>query len=403
MSRSGVEARRTRWRGREACVLANDQVELTHLSGGGQIVDLHFHDAAPMNPFWIPQWESRDPVCSWEPRDEAAYGPRVTGKLLSAIAGHSLCLGSFGMPSAEEAQAGVVLHGEAGIRRWEAAAAGNPEHAEWNFTVELPQSGLEFARTVSLRTGESVVCISERIRNRLDVDRFLQWQQHVALAPPFAETGACLLSLPGRRGITDSSGYEGHELLAAAAEFDWPVAPGADDAPIDLRMPLHKPGTGLVAGVQLNPGLAHGFVCASNLRHKLAFGYVFSRSRFPWVTLWEENRARSAMPWQAREQVCAMEFGVSPLPVGREEMLRRGQIFATPTMARVPAGGEIGATYVMFLARLPRDASFITEIALTQDELYLHDGAGGAVSMVRACGVGSFLREGSDLHRSAPS
>ena len=51
-------------------------------------------------------------------RDASQFGSRPTGLLLSAIAGHSLCLGVFGMPSATEVQAGAVLHGEAGVRPW---------------------------------------------------------------------------------------------------------------------------------------------------------------------------------------------------------------------------------------------------------------------------------------------
>ena len=371
MSSSVVEGRRSLWRGRSACSLANSQVQLTHLTGGGQIVDFHFHDAAEMNPFWIPNWASRDPM-SFEPaRDDAIYGSQPAGKLLSGIAGHTLCLGTFGPPSAEEIRAGATLHGEAGVREWSAEIARCGETSELRFTVSLPETGLEFIRTVSLCANESVIRIRETVRNQLHVEQLFQWQQHAALAPPFVAGDNCVISLPGRRGITDPAGYEGHELLASAAEFDWPLAPGPDGRMMNLRIPFQKEGTGFVAGVQVDPGREHGFVCAVNAARNLIFGYVFPRSRFPWVTCWEENRARASLPWQRREQVRALEFGASPLPLGRAETLRRGNILGTPTMACVPPRGEIGAGYLMFLARWSSGSPQIADIVCGENELRL--------------------------------
>ncbi|HTV81984.1 MAG TPA: hypothetical protein VME18_04995 [Acidobacteriaceae bacterium] len=396
MTASRVEGRPGRWRRRPACMLVNDVVELTHLTGGGQILDFHFHDAAEMNPFWIPHWKLRDPMRFRPGRDEAIYGPRATGRVLSAIAGHSLCLGIFGMPSEQEILAGSVLHGEAGVQRWNAEATSGAESGELRFTLPLPASGLEFSRTVSLRAGESVIRISETVRNRLDVDQFLQWQQHVALAPPFASGEACVLTLPGQRGLTDPGGYEGHELLVRAAEFDWPLAPGAGGEAIDLRVPFQKPGAGFVAGVQVDPGRERGFVCAANAARNLAFGYVFPRSRFPWVTLWEENRSRASAPWEGREQVRALEFGVSALPLGRAETIRRGDIFGTPTMALVPARGEVGATYLVFLARLPAEAPCVADIECGENELRLLALTGNAISVLPASRVQEFLGRKGD-------
>ena len=372
MSAETVECRRGRWKGRPACFLRNDIISLTHLTGGGQIPDLHFLDAPTLNPFWIPRWKLRDPSLFRPTRDEANFGPAPEGKLLCGIAGHSLCLGVFGMPSEEEIAAGAVLHGEAGVRSWAASFRSSQNHGCLRFTVRLPGAGLVFTRELSLRPGESVVRVRGSVRNLLAADQFIQWQQHAVLGLPFLHRNHCIITLPGLHGITDSGNYEGRPALASDAEFSWPFAPGIEGAPVDLQHPCQKSGAGFVAGVQLDPRREHAFVCAVNSAHRLAIGYVFRRSRFPWVTLWEENHARRQPPWRGREQTRAFEFGVSPLPFGRKAAMHWGERWGTPALVRLPAQGVIAASYALFLSRLPRGIRRINDVTFSPDHLTLH-------------------------------
>jgi hypothetical protein len=113
-----------------------------------------------------------------------------------------------------------------------------------------------------------------------------------------------------------------------------------------------------------------------NRKQRVAFGYVFQRSQFPWVTIWEENRARTAPPWRGQEQARAFEFGVSPLPIGRGETLRNGAIFGTPTLIRIPARATVSAAWLMFLCRVPRTMQRVDDIVCEHDGLRLAAGAG---------------------------
>jgi hypothetical protein len=369
MNMQTVQCRRGRWQGRPCCILRNDQVELTHLTGGGQIPAFHFLDAPALNPFWIPRWKLRDPTRFRPARDEREFGAAPVGRLLSGIAGHSLCLGVFGMPSEEEIAAGAALHGEAGVRPWSASLRSSESEGRLRFSVRSPAFGLVFTRELSLRRGESVIRVNESVRNSRGADQFIQWQQHAALGPPFLDSDECGITLPGTRGITDAGGYEGRSALASDREFAWPHAPGIDGASVDLQHPCRKPGSGFVAGVQVDPGRDIGFICAVHRAERLAFGYIFHRAQFPWVTLWEENGARTEAPWRARERVRAFEFGVSPLPVGRAETLRRGEIFATPTLLRIPARGSVSVAWLMFLSRVPHAVRRVDDIACQSNSL----------------------------------
>ena len=110
---------RIRWRGREACLVGNDLVELIHLTGGGHIVDYHFREKnCDVNPFWVPRWKTLEPFRFKPEKHTRIYGEPETGRVLSGIAGHSLCLDLFGMPSPEESKFGETIHGEAGVSKW---------------------------------------------------------------------------------------------------------------------------------------------------------------------------------------------------------------------------------------------------------------------------------------------
>lgn len=58
---------------------------------------------------------------------------------------------------------------------------------------------------------------------------------------------------------------------------------------------------------------------AEDVRHQLLIGYCFRREDFPWVAVWEENRAISAVPWQHRTEARGLEFGTTPTPSTRED------------------------------------------------------------------------------------
>jgi hypothetical protein len=367
-----MRCERTKWHGRAAWILANDVLQLTHLSGGGHIVDFRLADRSSVSPLWVPRWKTQEPFQFTSKTDSKKFGEPAVGKLLCGIAGHSLCLDLFGMPSPEEIQDGLTLHGEAGVSKWQMSGkkiSGKKTANEVVLTakVRLPKAGLSFVRELRLREGEPVIYVRETVSNDRAVDRYFQWQQHVTLGPPFLSAKDCRINLPGARGRTFPHGYEGHEALASGKDFDWPYAPNFDRGRVDLRRPLSMDRRGFVAGVRIAPQRERAFVCAVNTRLSLAIGYVFRRKDFPWVALWEENRARKSSPWRGREHVRGLEFGVSPLPMTREENFALGKLFGMPTLAHVRAKGSVEATYAMFLSRVPRGTTAIHDVSVGKD------------------------------------
>ncbi len=61
--------------------------------------------------------------------------------------------------------------------------------------------------------------------------------------------------------------------------------------------------------------------------------------------IWEENRSRQHPPWNGQTITRGMEFGVSPFPESRREMIERGELFDVPAYRWIPARTRIEVEY----------------------------------------------------------
>ena len=68
--------------------------------------------------------------------------------------------------------------------------------------------------------------------------------------------------------------------------------------------------------------------------------------------IWEENHSRTAPPWNGRTVTRGLEFGVSPMPETRRQMIDRGRLFDVPTYRWIPARASVSVEYLDHRARL---------------------------------------------------
>jgi hypothetical protein len=264
--------------------------------------------------------------------------------------------------------------------------------ARWN--VSLPVAQLVFEREISLVAGQSVVYVHEAVSSERDSEHVFDWIQHVTFGPPFLCSSESTIAASARRGITAASSYEGRSLLASDREFEWPYAPGNKvDAVADLRRPFDADGHGFLAGLQLDTTREQAFVVAVNWTSRLGVGYCFRRRDFPWMTVWEENRARLGTPWLGRTQARGMEFGTIPLPLGRHDARERDTMFGTPTRCVLPARGRLEAKYLIFLFEVPDQVLSIDKAVAVGDAIELSDVNGGATFSIPADGCEAFLAD----------
>ncbi len=374
-SQSDLVCRPSSWHGRQAFLLENDLIRLVTLSGGGHIAEFRFREGSglsTMNPLWIPHWKTIEPYQYQEEAHTAAYGTPVVGRMISGIAGHSLCLDYFGGPSEEEARQGLSIHGEAPSLRWRKVRARvSKQEVELELAVRLPVARLRFRRQIKIRRGESVVYFREEVVNEAKADHFCHWTQHVTLGPPFLAPERSRVFISGTRGRTFPHGYEGKALLESARDFRWPHAPSTTGESVDLGQPFIRAGLGFVATVLLDPRRDQEYIAALNVQENLLLGYCFARADFPWTAVWEENRARTDVPWSGRTQARGLEFGSTPFPVGRLEAFVDGPLFGAPHFSVIPARSRKTVDYVSFLAGVPPGFDEVSDIRCAPGEILI--------------------------------
>jgi hypothetical protein len=372
------------WKGRQAYRLSNAKVELTALLGGGHIADFRLC-GSPINAIWESPWPTIEPQTFSSRQHAALCGDGPVGRFLCGYTGHAMALGYFGMPSSEEAQQGLPLHGEAASSEWKVISAiADDDSATLVMEVTLPVYRLHFRRKIFLPREASTVSIAEIVTNLSSEAVEFQWVQHAAFGEPLFAKGEATLFVSGKRGVTWPAGYEGHELLAGDVEYQWPYAQSIDGEPVNLSQPFVRDGTGFVAALLLDSDRETAFAAVHNRRHQLVAGYCFNPMVFPWIALWEENRARAYAPWNKRTRVRGVEFGTSPMPLGLAHAREMRRLFDTPVLCSVPANGCLQAQYDLFLHLVPRQWTRIKDVRQTEDTLVVRGDGDEEITLQRA-------------------
>ncbi len=331
--------------GRRAAAIENHALRVTVLEEGGHIAEV-LEKRTGVSPLWIPPWPSIEP--STYDRTSDQYGGGAEGQLLAGIMGHNLCLDIFGGPSDEEAAAGLTVHGEASVARYHIDVAGD----RLTMRASLPMAQLRVAREIALRPDG--VHILETVENLSAVDRPVGWTQHVTLGPPFLEKGKTLFRASATRSKVFEAAFGTADYLLAGAEFDWPHAPRIDGGTEDLQTFTAAPASNGYTAHLMDRARTHAYFVAFSPSARLAFGYVWRRADFPWLGIWEENGSRAGAPWGGHTLTRGMEFGVSPMPESRRQMIDRGRLFDVPTYRWLPAGRRVQAEY--WIVATPADA-----------------------------------------------
>jgi hypothetical protein len=325
-----------RYRGRRAASIENDHLRVTVLEGGGHIAEV-YHKSTGVNPLWTPPWPSIEPG-AYDPEHHPIYGDGADASLLAGIMGHNLCLDIFGGPSAEEAAAGLPVHGEVSTQPFEIERRGD----ELVMNALLPFARLQVERRIALDAG--AVRVREMVENLSAIDHPVGWTQHVTLGPPFLERGATQFRASAGRSKVFPTPFGSADYLEPDAEFEWPMAPRLGGGTVDLRAFSDAPRSNAYTAHLMRED-EHAFFVAFSPRSRLAFGYVWRRADFPWLGIWEENASRPQPPWNGQTLTRGMEFGVSPFPETRREMIERRRLFDTPTFRWIPAAGRVSVEY----------------------------------------------------------
>jgi hypothetical protein len=329
----------TSYHGRRAVSIENEHLRVTVLAEGGHIAGIADKKTG-VNPLWTPPWTSIEPS-TYDPARHPEYGGNAESKLLSGIMGHNLCMDIFGGPSAEEAAAGISVHGEASVAPYQISAG----PMELTARAHLKEAQLRVERVIRLRPDSRAVHIAEAVENIAGADRPIGWTQHVTLGPPFLERGATEFRATATRSKVFEGDFGAGGYMKSAAVFDWPHAPRTDGGVADLRVYNSAPVSSGFTTHLMDPHQKTAWFTAWSPRLGLALTYIWRQADFPWLGIWEENHARTSPPWNAKTLTRGMEFGASPMPETRRQMIERGSLFGVPAFRWIPAMSVVRVEY----------------------------------------------------------
>jgi hypothetical protein len=216
--------------------------------------------------------------------------------------------------------------------------------------------------------GENVIYVESELENRLPFDRPVCWAEHATIGSPFLKPGVTVVDMPADRSRTRPFRPKtGWHRFPGGVDFTWPLAPGLDGKPIDLRAAPSSAAGGHTTSL-LDPKRRLVFVTALEPERRLILGYVFRQEEFPWLQNWENYPADGRL---AR----GLEFSTQPFDVPRREAVTTGVMFDTPTYRWLPARSRIGAHFLLFYARVPDGMRKVDDVRLEGGKLTIEDRA----------------------------
>lgn len=325
---------------RRAHILENERLAVVVTVEGGHIAALT-EKSSGVNPLFTPPWPTMEPS-KWDPASHDGYGNDSESRLLAGILGHNLCLDLFGPPSDAEAAAGVCAHGEASVAGYAVEEVRNGLVLRATF----PVAQLHFERRLELAPESDTVHISETVTNLSAADRPIGWTQHVTLGAPFVEPGVTVFQCNATRSKVievDFTGGKGY--MQIGAEFMWPWVPDTEGDLTDMRTYVDRQVSAAFSTHLMDPAQETAWFSAWHPKLGVACGYRWRQSDFPWMGIWEENCARTHAPWLGKTVTRGMEFGVSPFPETRRQMIERNGLYGIPGYRWIPAKQSVRVAY----------------------------------------------------------
>jgi hypothetical protein len=331
--------------GRPVWTIETEQIRVSVTECGAHVAEIVLKRCDEVNPLWI----RNRPTIDSDQYDPAIhgtiYGTGYEARLMSGLVGHNLCFPFWGNPSAHEARAGMTVHGETNIVRWERLRSGP---ATLTIAATLPHSATRFERT--LWCEGQVLYFDEKAENLTPWDRPVGWCEHVTFGPPFLMPGVTRINASLTRGFR--TGDHSHE-------FPWPQGQGQIDC--DLSTFSKGRHTDLVNSFMVDPTREHGYFAAWNPEMGVLLGYLFSRHEFPWLNVWESN--------DDQRQTRGMEFSNTPVNGTMRKLFEKPEIWGLPTSEWLVAKGKIRKRFAAFSAEIPGDFQGVADLRVAGNEL----------------------------------
>jgi hypothetical protein len=247
-------------------------------------------------------------------------------------------------------------HGEVALLPWHWEIVDDrPERVAIRFWVRTVRTPFWLERTMSLESGQAVLSLDETVVNEGGEEVAFMWGHHPAFGRPFLD-GTCVLDAPAGRVDVHVDPADPAHRLAPGSSGPWPVMPGADGRPLDLR--FIPPPEAHTADMFYLVELGAGWYALTNRRLGLGFALTWPAEVFPVLWVWQELGGSHGYPWYRNTYALGLEpftgyatagtVGLAEvIKAGRERRLAPGGRLTAGLKAVIyPADGAAGVAEV---------------------------------------------------------
>ncbi|RVU02043.1 hypothetical protein EOD41_08825 [Mucilaginibacter limnophilus] len=311
--------------------LKNNKASVTVDLNGGGIVDFHLTEN-DINPLTFRFAAEQMP----ENNRGACYQ------------GHFACIGRWGQPSEGEIKAGHPNHGQAAMSQWEKLDEGD---AFLKMKVNCPLDGLSTLHMLALSVSAPVFRVTETVKNINPLGRLYNVVQHPTLAAPFLDE-ATRVDCNATFGINYD--FDTNPLEYAS---EWPQGMCKDHEPMSLNTP--DVANSSVFSFIVDKESEFGWVTAYSPFHNLLLGYIWKRTEYPWISLWQHFE-------NDRIKYRGIEFGTTGIHKPFNEILEHDntRLFGEKTLWHIDAGEEVSCSYTAFLHQPEGEFTGVKNVSL---------------------------------------
>lgn len=312
--------------------LNNEFAELAVNLYGGLITDFHLKKDRFVNPLSFAFSKKQMPPNN---RNGAPYR------------GHFLCLGRWGEPSKGESEAGMPNHGQIANIYWKGCCENNRTIC---MKTQSELEGLSVKRKIVLDEGSTIFGVKEDVTNFKPLGRLYNMVQHPTISAPFLNPSTVI-------ECNATNGFNQLDWMYPEKDCThWPEGKDENGRILNLRTPKN-PYTSVFSYV-VDRKKDFGWICTYSRRHHLLFGYVWKRTDYPWVHLWQY--------WDEDNLIYrGIEFGTAGIHKPFKEIIQtRVRLFGESTTDYIDAGETVTRKYLSFLYKTDSDIKAIKDIEI---------------------------------------
>jgi hypothetical protein len=187
-------------------------------------------------------------------------------------------------------------HDEVSMLSWDyEIVKDHEEEISIKFTTFTQKVKFKYEKTFSLRKGEAIVFLDEKVTNLVDGTNEAMWGNHISFGEPFIdefsriEIDASTRVIPHPEAISSVG-----RRVGLQNEFKWPMAYGENGEVIDFS---RIPAKNTMSEILYLHGFTNACYLVTSPTQGLAARVTWDRTNFPYLWFWQEFGGANEYPW----------------------------------------------------------------------------------------------------------